>query len=188
MKELSRSAASRETERKGTTLDDLADQRRWVAWHIEVENGRRTKIPINPHTGKRAEIPTNPATWGTQEEATRRWKRIAKGEDGGIGIVLGSLKDGTTLLGIDLDGCFDPKSERIEPWAKEVLDRFNTYAEVSPSGKGIKLFFRSRDYEAIEQGERVALLVAANGALDRCCRLLRGRQDTRDGMQPQGTR
>jgi hypothetical protein len=151
MKELSRSAGSRETERNEMSLDDLADQRRWVAWHIEVIDGRRRKIPIDPRTGRRAEIPTNPATWGTQEEATRRWNRIANGEDGGIGIVLGRLNDGTALLGIDLDGCFDSKSQRIEPWAKEVLDRFNTYAEVSPSGKGIKLFFRSREHEAIDK-------------------------------------
>jgi hypothetical protein len=149
MKELPRRVAPRETERKGMTLDDLADQRCWVAWHIEVRDGRSAKIPIDPNTGRRAEIPTNPGTWGTQKEAKHRWKRIANGEDGGIGIVLGGLNDGTALLGIDLDGCFDSKSRCIEPWAKEVLDRLNTYAEVSPSGKGIKLFFRSRDHEAI---------------------------------------
>ena len=42
------------------------------------------------------------------------------------------------LMGIDLDACVDAKL--IKPWAIEVLDRFDTYAEVSPSGKGIKLF------------------------------------------------
>jgi hypothetical protein len=63
------------------------------------------------------------------------------GRPGGIGIVLGELEDRRLLMGIDLDGSLNPESEKLKSWAKKVLDRFGTYAEVSPSGKGFKIFF-----------------------------------------------
>jgi hypothetical protein len=67
--------------------------------------------------------------------------------------VLGDLDDGALLMGIDLDDCFKPGTEGIKPWAVEVIERFKTYAEVSPSGRGVKLFFRvaQRDAAAAKQ-------------------------------------
>jgi hypothetical protein len=116
MKELTRRVAPRETERKGMILDDLADQRRWVAWHIEVRDGRSTKIPIDPSTGGRAQIPTNSATWGTQRDAKRRWKQIANGDGGGIGIV--AIAPAATLKPLEQALCFDRDRGHREPtWA-----------------------------------------------------------------------
>jgi hypothetical protein len=55
--------------------------------------------------------------------------------------MLGNGCDGLALGGVDLDACRDPTSGALAPWAEEVRARLATYAEVSPSGKGIKLFF-----------------------------------------------
>jgi hypothetical protein len=44
------------------------------------------------------------------------------------------------LVGIDLDSCRDANGA-IADWAQGVITRFNTYAEVSPSETGVKLFF-----------------------------------------------
>jgi hypothetical protein len=63
------------------------------------------------------------------------------GRPGGIGIVLGELEDRRLMMRIDLDGSLNPESEKLKTWAKKVLDRFGNYAEVSPSGKVIKIFF-----------------------------------------------
>jgi putative DNA primase/helicase len=46
--------------------------------------------------------------------------------------------------GIDLDGCRNPETGAIAPWAQHWIDRFATYTEVSPSGKGVKLFCRGK--------------------------------------------
>jgi hypothetical protein len=43
------------------------------------------------------------------------------------------------MFGIDLDACISPDGE-IAPWAEEILEAFPTYAEVSPSGTGIKMY------------------------------------------------
>ena len=118
-------------------LNDLAGEKRWVAWREESREGKPRKMPKNPATGGNAQVPTNPATYGTRAAAERCWQKIKKeDETGGIGIVLGD-----TLVGSDLDSCRDPESGEIAGWAKEVIARFDTYAEVSPSGTGVKLFF-----------------------------------------------
>jgi hypothetical protein len=119
-----------------------------VAWRQELrrnKNGEeyQTKIPYDPNRQQQARIPTDPSTWGTRAQAEQRWGSdlSAGNQVGGVGVVLGELDDGTLLMGIDLDRCFHPRTDRIRPWAVDVIQKFGTYAEVSPSGKGVKLFF-----------------------------------------------
>ena len=47
---------------------------------------------------------------------------------GGVGIVLGDLGDDLHLMGSDLDRCIANKE--LSSWAGEMIDRFNTYAEI----------------------------------------------------------
>jgi hypothetical protein len=125
------------------SLDDLADDPRWVAWREEMRRRKdgtekETKIPYDPHSGRQAKIPTDPSTWNTRDKAERRWEQLDG--RGGIGIVLGDLGDGYHLLGIDLDGCVDSDGE-IDDLPCDIIKRLNTYAERSPSKRGVKLFF-----------------------------------------------
>jgi hypothetical protein len=127
-------------EDEGITLASLARSKRWVAWRIEDREGRPTKIPYSPITERTARIPTDPSGYGTRAEADELWRKLDQGKDGGVGIVLGDI-EGVCLWGIDLDGCIDRDAADLAPWAGEVLNRFSTYGEVSPSGRGLKLFF-----------------------------------------------
>ncbi|MHC4586264.1 MAG: hypothetical protein ACYS3N_17165, partial [Planctomycetota bacterium] len=66
---------------------ELRSYKQWVAWKaVPNNNGKITKIPVNPNTGGNAS-PTNPATWGTFEEASEHY--VWNKEDGidGIGFV-----------------------------------------------------------------------------------------------------
>ena len=133
------------------TLASLANECRWVAWTSEVRNGKATKIPLNPRNLRPAKVPTDPNTWATRPEAQRAWIELQRSgsQAGGIGVVLGELNDGTSLMGIDLDGCYD--GEHFTEWAEAVLQRFDSYAEISPSGRGVKLLFRvaARDIDSV---------------------------------------
>src|SRR5262249_24074652 len=116
----------------------------WVAWKYEDRGGpKRTKPPINPHTGRRASN-ADPAHWGTHEQATARAQA-----DGlpGVGFVL--IGD-DNVTGIDLDNVRNPNTGKIKPWAREILDYGETYAEVSPSGAGIRLFARGKIPAAVK--------------------------------------
>jgi hypothetical protein len=136
------------------TLHDLAPLPFWVAWREECRPGslEKTKVPYSPRTGKKAEA-DDPATWADRRTAEREAQRIVRGDDlGGIGIEFGPLPDSPLSLGgIDLDTCRDPDTGEIEEWAAEFIRRFQTYAEISPSGSGVKLFFtyRTADLERV---------------------------------------
>jgi hypothetical protein len=126
------------------TLADLAALPRWVAWRTEPQRGtgRITKVPKSPATLAEA-ASTRPETWGTREAAEAADQRLPASPHGpgGVGIVLGDWQDGQRIGGVDLDACRDPETGAVEPWARNVLALLDTYAEVSPSGTGIKALF-----------------------------------------------
>jgi hypothetical protein len=66
------------------------------------------------------------------------WK---SGHYSGIGFVFSAEDD---IVGIDLDKCRNPQTGQVEPWAQAVIDKFATYSEVSPSGRGIHLYLRGK--------------------------------------------
>lgn len=139
------------------TLNDLAEVRRWVAWRTEPQRGtgRITKVPKSPHSLRDASS-TAPDTWGNRAQAEAADRRLPRTDHGpgGIGLMLGAWQDGLRIGGVDLDTCRDPATDAIEPWAMDVLNLLNSYAEVSPSGTGIKALFRfeAGAVEALREG------------------------------------
>jgi primase-polymerase (primpol)-like protein len=116
--------------------DDLIEHDQWVLWRDEVRDGRRTKIPYQ--TSGHPSDSTDPTTWTTFESALSTWNRHRR-RYAGIGFVF-SPKDG--LAGIDLDDALDEHG-RVKAWACGIVERFSdTYTEVSPSGKGLKIWAR----------------------------------------------
>lgn len=97
---------------------------------FKIKNGR--KIPINPRTGRFAKC-NDPSTWSDYETAC---KTMSKWKCDCLGVALG---DG--IQAIDLDHCIDDKGA-VSPLADSILKRFDTYAERSPSGRGIHLLAR----------------------------------------------
>lgn len=106
----------------------------WVGWRYEVRgDGKKTKVPRQVHASKQAES-NNPATWTTFEAATG-----AEGFDG-VGFV---FSPDDPFSGIDFDGCL--VDGELAEWARPWLARFaGSYMEISPSGKGIKVWCRGR--------------------------------------------
>jgi hypothetical protein len=113
----------------------------WVNWKWEQRADRTTgelkwtKPPYQPN-GQLAES-DNPETWITFELAVAAYE---KGNFSGIGFVL-TKDDG--FAGVDLDHCRDPETGVIEPWAMNVVQRLNSYTEISPSGTGLRIFLRA---------------------------------------------
>jgi putative DNA primase/helicase len=113
--------------------DVLKERDQWAAWRWEERGGKWTKPPIDPARGRYARN-NDPDTWGSFEEALRRMR-----EDRlpGIGFIF-HPDDG--LAGVDLDGCRDPGTGEVEVWALEIVGGLDSYAEVSPTGTGLKVF------------------------------------------------
>lgn len=135
------------------TLGELKDAPIWVAWQ---ENSDGRKMPVNPSTGRAAKS-DSPNTWGTRKAAEKRaqnarWRRERTGNFG-IGVMFAPLPqvDGWRLCGVDLDGSMPPESGDLAPWADEVVKRFGSYVERSPSGGGAHILFlcREADFAAL---------------------------------------
>ncbi|SEO09026.1 hypothetical protein SAMN04489859_10342 [Paracoccus alcaliphilus] len=130
---------------QGGDHDDLlggetfpADSRIWTAWREEEVKGRVTKVPYRSTGSKSAS--DDPSTWINRADARNVAARLKTEGRKGVGVFLGG-EAALRMGGVDLDSCYDPVSKTLEPWAQEVVDRFASYAEISPSGKGVKVFF-----------------------------------------------
>ena len=111
---------------------ELKELPQWVCWRL-VEDpdrpGKKKKIPIDPGTGGPARS-NDPATWAAYEDAVEGQDRFRAD---GIGIMFAN-----GIFGIDLDHCLDEGGQLL-PFAREILDTVQSYAELSPSGTGIHI-------------------------------------------------
>ena len=114
--------------------DDLTERDQWVCWAYVERNGKPTKMPFQAN-GKAADT-TNPVTWDTFE-AVRKALNKAPRRYAGLGYV---FSPDDPFSGIDLDDSLDAEGN-LKPWARGVVERFSdTFMEVSPSGRGLKIW------------------------------------------------
>lgn len=110
---------------------------RHVNWRYE--GNPETKVLKIAGTLRNASS-TNPDTWRTLEECVAAMKRHP-GRYSGVGRVI--AKD-DLYVGVDLDDVRDPATGELSYKASEIVGRLASYAEVSPSGTGVKLWVRAR--------------------------------------------
>jgi hypothetical protein len=128
---------------KGTRIfvaaipDELKALRQWVGYRLVWDEQRQKfdKPPLNVYTGQLAST-TDPGTWADFRDAIAAYKRNAVD---GVGFVFTADDE---FVGIDIDACYNPDTEELQPWADEVLLLFESYTELSPSGKGIHIIVR----------------------------------------------
>src|SRR5262249_10821227 len=130
----------------------------WVEWRLANKQEKKKKydkLPYCVHTGKLASS-TDPDTWASFE-AAREVYESGRGRWDGIGFMMDDTKpreDGLILIGIDLDHCVNPETGEIAPWAQDIIVRFASYAELSPSGTGIRIFIWARRMPGGRGGRR----------------------------------
>jgi hypothetical protein len=116
----------------------LREYSQWLGYRSEwlETRGKYTKKPVDPHTGC-AGSSTNPATWATHKQAVNAASRYHLD---GIGF---ALTAGDPFTVIDLDACRDPDTGELEPWASEIIQRLDSYTEISPSGTGVHIVLKA---------------------------------------------
>jgi putative DNA primase/helicase len=107
----------------------LVTRDQWVAWETKDRDGKQTKVPVDPRTAKYASA-TDADTW--VDFATAR--EYATRNDAGIGFV---FTDADPIVGVDLDDCRDPDDGTLTDWAQDIVERLDSFTEVSPSGTGV---------------------------------------------------
>lgn len=116
---------------------ELKERRQWVCWKYELRERRWTKVPYQ--RDHQPADSTDPATWGGFDALLQAY---LNGPDfDGIGFVF-SADD--PFAGIDLDRCLQADGT-MKPWASDLYALLQGgYAEVSPSGLGIKVWVRGK--------------------------------------------
>lgn len=140
----------------------LRDLPQWIGWGTEWREGtedtpgRWAKVPLNALFAFQRKAKSNdPTTWTTFDRAYQAAKNALTIWTGhcrsapagapphrpvdGLGFVFAA---GGGLFGLDIDNCRNPDSDELTPLAASLIERFASYAEVSPSGTGVKIFGR----------------------------------------------
>jgi hypothetical protein len=81
---------------------------------------------------------TDSNTWRSYETALSTWQKNE--HIAGVGRVIAEDED---LVGVDLDDCVDSASGELSPWASTIVERLDSYAEISPSLTGVKIWTRA---------------------------------------------
>lgn len=118
--------------------ESLTALNQWVLWRYVLKSGKWTKVPFQT-TGRPAST-ANSQTWNCFDVIA---KTYATGDYDGIGIALDGVaaEDGLTLAAVDIDKAVgNPERERL---AKTIIQNINSYAELSPSGIGYRIFLRA---------------------------------------------
>ncbi len=114
----------------------LREKNRWVMWAFAQRNGSTTKVPFVADLNRTTLAAVDrKETWRSFETA---WKVLEKREREfcGIGFV---FDDSDGLVGIDIDECYDHRTDVMISAAEELIAELATYAEFSPSYLGVKL-------------------------------------------------
>lgn len=118
-------------------LDQIPSELRELKqWHVWNYNAKGVKIPLQ--CGGQAAKSNDPETWSTFEEA----EEVSQCYQGM------AFEITAPYVGIDLDNCFDDYGN-LREWALPIVARLDglCYAEISPSGQGIKFLTRGRKPE-----------------------------------------
>lgn len=112
----------------------------WVCWKQKLHENkdgtqRWTKVPVDVNTGGFASS-TDSDTWTSYESAVEFCERTDT-DACGVGFVVG---ESDALIGIDIDDCRDAETGKLDDIVVDFLRETDTYAEVSPSGTGLRIF------------------------------------------------
>ena len=122
-------------EKYGVVPAEMKALKQWVLWGMNEKNPKCPYTPNNSHVCAEAD---NAATWSDFETAAAAVSRLGRG---GIGFELGN-----GIAGIDLDHAINENGELSE-FARSIVDRMNSYTELSPSGQGLHILFMVSESE-----------------------------------------
>lgn len=127
---------------KGALVDyipkELKELKQWSTWvsHLKKGKTKPCKIPIQAN-GEVAKSNT-PSTWWSYREIGLHMMKDKKNRLKGFMFMLTKESE---IIGVDLDNCIN-ETGLISDFAISIINMLDSYTEISPSGKGIRIFVR----------------------------------------------
>lgn len=110
---------------------ELTSYKNWVLWKAVKEGDKYRKYPYQLN-GEKAKT-NNSLTWASFQEVSKKCDHYS-----GVGFVFSKDND---IVGIDIDHCLIDNDILDE--AKNWVERFNSYTEISPSGDGLHILIKT---------------------------------------------
>lgn len=122
-------------------LKEIQSVKQWVAFRFEERNGKRTKIPVNPHTGGNAQT-NNPQEVSPQEEKRSVGRPVSSELIREPGVQQGLKKEDTRATFIlpvetveNLKAYAYTKNIKIREALTEIIDSFIADYEADPANE-----------------------------------------------------
>jgi hypothetical protein len=122
--------------------EELKAYRQFVCWRTEEIEGKTKKIPVSALTGGRASV-TDADTWSSYDHAVRASNNL---DVSGIGFVLTHC-DNFTFIDLDI-----PANDAERTAQLNIYNQFDSYAEISPSGKGLHIIVQGGIPTGVRRG------------------------------------
>jgi primase-polymerase (primpol)-like protein len=136
---------------------DIRDRNQWVACKMvpDIDGKKARKIPMDVRTERGAQA-NNPRTWAPFDDVMAfidEWAGYDHTHVDGAGMkITGTVSEypgyffaaGDPFCGIDLDDCRNPDTGDVAPWAREIMEHFNSYTELSQSGTGFHILIKGQ--------------------------------------------
>jgi hypothetical protein len=112
---------------------------RWAPWRAKWNDkrGKWDKVPCSPSPPFYGLSTGKPDRWGGFEAAVAAYRAHPE-RFAGVGYL---MTDPHGVVGIDLDDCV--ADGVVAPWAQEIVAALDSYTELSPSGRGLRIFSRA---------------------------------------------
>jgi energy-coupling factor transporter ATP-binding protein EcfA2 len=130
--------------------DELMQVKQWVLWRFDWndQRGEWAKVPYQT-SGRRASS-VDPETWATYAIVMHAFETKRASFDG-IGFVFSA---DSPYVGVDLDMCVTHDTENAEyhltAFAARIIERLQTYTEMSPSQTGVHLIGKAGELAALK--------------------------------------
>ena len=111
---------------------------RWICWSWSRRGTKWDKPPLRAD-GRGFAKSDDPATWSSFEDALEKHQT---GKFDGIGFVLNAPGE-AVYVGVDFDDCLD-ENQVVTGIANNGLQLLDSYCEMSPSGRGVKLICKGQ--------------------------------------------
>lgn len=118
---------------------------KWCAWRlVDQAKGKPAKVPYG---NSKALSTINHENWLSFDEAR---KLYARGGFDGVGVLMSGAAG---VVGVDIDNCLDETGAVVLEMAGvvEFITQLSSYAEVSPSGNGLRAFIKGVKPEDAKQ-------------------------------------